>query len=241
MTNKTVALVAQKRDILGKKVKNLRLKGLIPAVVYGHGVAATPISVEAQALKKAYKEAGTSTLVDLSIGDDQPLKVLFHEPQMHYLHGEPIHADLYAVKMTEKIETAIPIHFVGVAPAVDELEGNFIANNDELTIRCLPGDLIPAVEVDISVLKTFDDQIRVADLKLPETIEVMDDPEDVVALVQAPISEEGLEAELAPEAGSAEAEAAAVEELAKEGEATAEGEASESSETKPVEHAESKE
>ncbi|HSX41973.1 MAG TPA: 50S ribosomal protein L25 [Candidatus Saccharimonadales bacterium] len=225
MTAKTVALKAEKRLVTGKKVKSLRTKGQLPAVVYGHGLDATSISIAAADFRKAYQEAGTSTLVDLQIGDDKPLKVLFHEPQQHHLLGTPLHVDLYAVKMTEKIETAIPIHFTGVAPAVDELEGNFIANKDELLIRCLPGDLIPSVELDISVLKTFDDQIRVSDIKVPETVEVMDDAEDVVALVQAPISEEELEAELAPEVGSAEAEAEAVAELGKEGEEPAEGEA----------------
>lgn len=225
MTAKTVALQAEKRAVIGKKVKNLRLKGLLPAVVYGHGLEATSISINAGDFRKAYHEAGTSTLVDLKIGDDKPVKVLFHEPQPHHLLGTPLHVDLYAVKMTEKIETAIPINFIGVSPAVDELEGNFIANRDELNIRCFPGDLIPSVEVDITNLKTFDDQIRVSDIKVPETVEIMDDAEDVVALVQAPISEAELEAELAPEVGSAEAEAAAVEELAKEGEEATDGEA----------------
>lgn len=223
MTTKQVLLAAASRTVLGKKVKTLRAKGQLPAVVYGSGLDSRPITVDARAFKKAYHEAGTSALVDLAIDNEQPIKVLFHQPQMHYLHGEPVHADLYAVKMSEKIETAIPIHFVGVAPAVDELEGNFIANKDELMIRCLPADLIPAVEVDITVLKTFDDQIRVSDIKVPETVEVMDEAEDVVALVQEPVSQEQLDAELAEEA--AEAEEAAVKELGDEGEEPAEGEA----------------
>ena len=150
--------------------------------------------------------------------------MLLHEPQEHYLHGGPVHADFYAVKMTEKIETAIPIHFTGTSAAVEELEGNLIINKDELEIRCLPADLIPAVEVDLSALATFDDSIRVSDIKVPETIEIMLDPAEVIATVAAPISEEELEAELATD--TTEAEAAAVEELGKE-EAPAEGEAAE--------------
>lgn len=229
MTAKTVALQAENRALTGKKVKSLRLKGQLPAVVYGHGLEATSLSIDSRAFRKAYLEAGTSTLVDLQIGQDKPIKVLFHEPQQHHLLGTPLHVDLYAVKMTEKIETAIPIHFTGVAPAVDELEGNFIANKDELMIRCLPGDLIPSVEVDIAVLATFDDQIHVSDIKVPETVEIMDDAEEVVALVQAPISEEALEAELAVE--TTEAEAAAVGELAGE---TAEGEEGEAGANPPA-------
>ena len=231
----TVVLAARARTQLGKKVKLIRLKGEIPGVVYGHGVQSTPIAVEKVALKKAYAKAGSGTLVDLSIGDQKPIKALFHEPQLHYLNGEPIHFDLIAVKMDEEIETTIPIVFVGVSPAVDELEGNFIANTDELTIRCLPANLIPNVEVDISVLKTFDDQIRVADLKIPETVKVTNDLEEVVALVSAPRSDEELEAELAEDKT---AEEAAVGALAEE--PAVEGEGGEATEGKPVESADDK-
>ncbi|MCR4278214.1 MAG: 50S ribosomal protein L25 [Candidatus Berkelbacteria bacterium] len=223
----SVALVARSRELTGKKVKNIRLKGEIPGVVYGHGLESTPITVERVALKKAYAKAGSGTLVDLTIGEQKPIKVLFHEPQVHYLNGEPIHFDLYAVKMDEEIETTIPIVFVGISPAVDELEGNFIANRDELTIKCLPGNLIPNVEVDISVLKTFDDSIKVSDIQVPETVQIQDEMEETVALVTAPRSEEELEAELAEDKAAEEAAVGALgeEAPAAEGEegATAEG------------------
>lgn len=218
---KVVQLHATTREIVGKKVKRYRLKGQLPAVLYGQGLESKPLLVDAKEFKKVFHEAGTSALVDLSVDDQQPIKILFHEPQLHYLHSEPIHADFYVVKMSEKIETAVPIHFIGTSIAVEELEGNFIANKDELQIRCLPADLIPSVEVDISVLKTFDDQIRVSDIKVPETVEILDEAEDVVALVAAPRSEEELEAELAEDKA---AEAAAVEELGGEKEEAAEGE-----------------
>ncbi len=209
----TVALAARSRELTGKKVKTIRAKGEIPGVVYGHGVASASIAIDQVALKKAYAQAGSGTLVDLTIGEQKPIKVLFHEPQFHYLTGEPIHFDLYAVKMDEEIETTIPIIFVGISPAVDELEGNFIANTDEIAIRCLPANLIPNVEVDISILKTFDDQIRVADLNIPAQVQVTNDPEEVVALVTAPRSDEELEAELAEDKA---AEVAAVGALAEE-------------------------
>ncbi len=223
---KTIQLQALTRTVIGKKVKKNRLRGQMPAVLYGHGVDSTPLFVDAKLYKKAFHDAGTSALVDLTIEDQKPIKVLFHEPQMHYLHGEPVHADFYAVKMSEKIETAVPINYTGVSAAVEEMEGNFITNKDELQIRCFPGDLIQTIEVDISGLATFDDQIKVSDVKVPETIELLDDPEEVIALVAAPITEEELEAELAEDTT---AEAEAVAELGAEapadGEEAAEGEA----------------
>lgn len=228
MTAKTIKLDATTRTILGKKVKQIRAKGLMPGVVYGHGRDATPISIDAKAFKKAFSEAGTSALIDLTIDEDKSIKVLLHEPQEHYLHGGPVHADFYAVKMTEKIETAIPINFIGTSAAVEELEGNLVISKDELNIRCLPADLIPSVDVDLSALATFDDSIRVSDIKLPETVEVMLEAEEVVASVSAPISEEELEAELADDSA---AEEAAVEELGKEEDE--EGQASEGEEKAP--------
>ncbi len=228
MVTKSINLNATTRDVLGKKVKRLRLRSLLPAVVYGHGVDSGNLTIDAKEFNKVFKEAGTSALVDLCIDDQKPIKVLLHEPQIHYLTGQPVHADLYAVKMTEKIETAIPINYVGIAPAVDELEGNFITSKDELNIKCFPGDLIPGVEVDISVLITFDDQIRVSDLNLPENIEVMDEVEDVICSVAAPISEEELEAELAEDVT---AEAAAVEELGADSEEATEGDPESQDET----------
>jgi len=217
-------LSAQKRQLIGKKVKKLRKKQLLPAVVYGSSRSPLAIALELTDFSKVYKDAGTSSLVDLSIDGDKPFKVLIHEPQTHYLTNQPIHVDLYAVKMTEKLETSIPLEFIGTSKAVEELEGNFISNKDEISVRCLPADLVSKIEVDISVLETFDDQIKVKDLSVPNGIEIMEDPDDVVALVSAPISEEELEAELAEDQT---AEAVAVEELNKEKEAIAEPEETE--------------
>lgn len=237
MTEK-INLTATTRTILGKKVKRSRERGLVPAVVYGHGMDSTPIFVNGREYKKVYQQAGTSALVDLSIDDKSPIKVLFHSPQYHHIHNEPIHADIFAVNMTEKIETSIPITFVGESAAVKELEGNFIANHNELEIRCLPTDLISNIEVDVSVLETFDNQIHAKDIKLPETIELKIDPEEVIALVTAPRSEEELEAELADDTT---AEEEAVEELSgtdeeaegEEGEEKAEGSDDKTGEEKP--------
>lgn len=227
MTEK-INLTATTRTILGKKVKRSRDRGLIPAIVYGHGISSTPIFVNSREYQKVYQQAGTSTLVDLAIDDKPPIKVLFHSPQYHHIHNEAIHADMFAVNMTEKIETSIPITFVGVSAAVKELEGNFISNKTEINIKCLPTDLISGVDVDISVLEDFDKQIHISDINVPDTIEITDDLEDVVALVTAPRSEEELEAELADDTT---AEEDAVEELAGKDE-EAEGEEGEKGEEK---------
>jgi large subunit ribosomal protein L25 len=189
---KTIELNAKKREVTGKKVKTLREKGSIPAVMYGSDAKPQNLEINTKEFNKIYQEAGTSSLVDLKV-DGTNTKVLIHEPQMDPVKDVPIHVDLYKVKMSEKITTAIPIEFIGESPAVKDLEGNLITSKDEIEVECLPGDLISEIKVDISALKTFDDMVYVKSLNLPSTIEVLDDPEDIIAQVTPPRSEEELE------------------------------------------------
>lgn len=221
----TLILSADIRTIQGKKVATLRRNGQTPVVLYGHGVAPTMLTVEAKPFRHIWKTAGSSQLVDLGITGKPAVKVLIHDIQEHPVSGEVVHADLYQVKMTEKLETEIPLKFVGNSPAVVDLEGNLITEKDSFEIRCLPGDLVPEFEVDISVLKTFDDVIKVADVKVPAAIEVLNDPEETVALVTAPRSEEELESELAEPVATAEAEAIEKMDAEAEAEKAAEAEA----------------
>ena len=125
--------------------------------------------------------------------------------------------------MTEKIRTEIPIKLEGDSKAVIELEGNLIQNRGALEIECLPADLIPEIVTDIESLKTFDDKILVSDLKVPENITVLNNPEDVVAQVTPPRSEEELE-ELEEKVEENVEEVEAIEEKPAEGEEAAVGE-----------------
>src|SRR3972149_1726481 len=166
-------LKAQKRTIIGKKTKSLRKQGSIPGVVYGHGIKSMPITINDKEFGKVYAKAGVSSLILLDIDGEQK-NVLIHHPQVHPVTDKPIHVDFYQVSLTEKIKTEIPIHIIGVCLAVKDLGGNLILNRDAINVECLPADLIPHVEVDISTLKTFDDIIHIKDLKIPATITVLE-------------------------------------------------------------------
>jgi len=176
----------------GEKAKSIRNDKKIPAVVYGSNFDNTLIAVDAIEFKKVFQDAGESALIKLKIDQDPEIKVLVHDSQLASVTGEILHIDFFKVNMKEKIKTAIPVKEVGESPAVVDLEGALINNRDEIEVECLPGDLIPEIEVDISVLQTFDDVIKVSDLKFPAGIEVLDDPEEVVFLIQPPRSDEEL-------------------------------------------------
>ncbi|MFA5076696.1 MAG: 50S ribosomal protein L25 [Patescibacteria group bacterium] len=193
---------AQQREIEGKKVQTLREQGKIPAVLYGHGLKNISLMVNYHEFEVALKEAGESTLVDLKIGDGQPIKVLIHDVQYDAVKHTLIHVDFYQVKMDEEITAVIHLVLVNEAPAIKELGGTLVKGLEEIHVKCLPADLVKEIKVDVSVLKAFEDMIRVKDLPIPKGMEVLADPDTVVAAAKEPMAEEPAPAaEVAPAEG----------------------------------------
>ncbi|MFA6082128.1 MAG: 50S ribosomal protein L25 [Patescibacteria group bacterium] len=216
----SLQLNADTRKITGKKVKSIRRDGLIPLVMYGKGLPTHHLQSNAKLFSKLFKESGTSSLVDIAIEDAKPIKALIKSVSLDPVSNEILHADLLQVNMKEKIRTEIPIEFVGDSSVVTEQDGKLVFNLDALEIECLPDDLVPNFEVNVSSLTEFDQAIHVSDIKIPDGMEILTDPELVIVVAQAPLTEAELEAELAePEKTEEEAVAEmAAEEPAAEGE-----------------------
>jgi len=194
-----IELGAQLRTVLGRKVRVLRRSGHIPAVLYGKGQEALSLQVLIKDFQKVYKEAGESTLVYVNI-DGREFPTIIHDVAKEPVKNNIIHADFYKVNLNEKIKAKVPVVFVGEAPAVKDLAGIFVRNINELEMEALPQNLPHELIIDISVLKNFGDRITIADLKpdLGNLAELTsDDNEATIATVQAPKSQEELEAELA--------------------------------------------
>lgn len=203
------------------KVKKIRKNKKIPAVIYGSDFESLAIAVDELEFNKVFEQAGESSLINLSIEGAKKEKVLVQDVQKDPVTLNVIHIDFYKVNMKEKIKTAIPIVEVGESPAIIDLEGTLVTNKDEVEVECLPADLIPEIEVDLSVLKTFDDTIHVSDLKVPAGIEILDDPDEVIFLIQPPRSDEELaelEEEVKEDVESVEVEGEDKEEDEEEGE-----------------------
>lgn len=196
---KQIELKTQKREVLGKKVKSLRREGLIPAVLYGHETDSVSLQVEERELSRVLAQAGGHRLIALKIGRSRkPQMALAREVQWDVIAGRPIHVDFYAVVMTEKITTEVPLVFVGEAPAADQLGAMVLQSLDEIEIECLPGDLIEAIEVDLSGLEEIDQAIYVGDLQVPPTVDILTDAEELVAKVTWAAAEEVEEEEVVP-------------------------------------------
>ncbi len=190
-------LKAKKRTILGKKVKKLRKKGIIPAVIYGHNIPSESIEIERKSFEKIFQEAGESTIIELIV-DKKPIKVLIHDVQRDPIKDDIIHVDFYQIKEKEKLTAEVELKFINEAPVVKEKGGILIYNLTKIKIECLPKDLIHQIEVDLSSLKEFNDLIRVKDLKIPHQIKVLHDLEDVVVSISAPKIEEEIKIEEKP-------------------------------------------
>ena len=108
---------------------------------------------------------------------------------MHPLTNRYTHADFFQVRMDEAIEATVPFAFVGVSPAVAELGGVLIKASDEVDVTALPADLPHTLEIDLGLLKTFDDVIKVGDIVLPKGVTIEGDADTVIALVEAPRTE----------------------------------------------------
>lgn len=222
-----IALAATRRDVFGKETKTLRRRGVIPAVLYGHGLPTQHLSIDAHAFERLYAQVGETSLFDVSIDGGAPVKVLVQDVHRDPVKDRVLHADLHQVSMTEAIEAEIPLVFIGESPAVKEHGGVLVKSLDQVKVRCLPGDLVPSIEVDIATLKTFDDAIHVRDLVLGRGLKVLGRADEVVATVAPPRSEE----ELKSLEEKVEADAAAVEVVGKKAEAADEATADESSAT----------
>ena len=159
--------------------------------MYGFGTEPTNLTIDRNAFVKVYAAAGSSTVVDLTVGDKM-LQVLIGEIQRNPLNDFVTHVDFRAVDPNQKIEAKIRLELVGEAPAVKTLGGTLLQSLEDLEVKSLPNALVSHIDVDVSALKTFDDVIRVSDIVIPEGIEVMTDSENAVASVQAPRSEEEL-------------------------------------------------
>ena len=183
-----LTLKAEKRAEGGASAPQLRRAGSIPAVVYGAHHTAMPISIEARAFEKVLREAGEATIVSLT-GIGASLPTLIREVDLDPMTHLPRHVDFYAVTKGEKVEVAIPIVFVGSSPAVEE-GANLVKVLHEIDVEADPMNLPHDLEVDLSVLVSIDDQIHAKDVKLPSGVDLVTDPEEVVALVQEVVAEE---------------------------------------------------
>ena len=187
-------LIAKTREELGRKSHLVRKSGSIPAILYGYETNPKPLSVDSRVFEKALKEAGESSIVTLTVEGDKTYNVLIQDVALDPISDNPIHVDFYAVRMDKPIEATVVLSFVGESEAVRALGGVLVRVIQEVEVRALPKDLPHEIEVSIKSLHTFGTQILIKDVLAPTGVEILVGDDQVVALVEAPRTEEELAA-----------------------------------------------
>jgi large subunit ribosomal protein L25 len=184
-------LKAQPRQIMGKKTNQLRRTGQIPAVLYGHGIESQAIGVNSKEFKKTLSEAGETTIIGLDLSGKKH-SVLIRDLSKNLLTGDVTHIDFYEVRMDEKIKTKIPLVFIGESLAVKSEGGVLVHALQELEVEAFPQDLPKDIKVDISALRALNDRIKVEDLKLSDSVKIINGLEETIVLAAPPRSESEL-------------------------------------------------
>lgn len=206
------ALTVTLRESAGKGVaRKLRAAGIIPGVCYARATDPVAIQLDPTHLERllSNSDAGMNTIFELKVEgggafDGKP--VLIKELQRDPVYGRPLHADFYAVDLTQTIHVSVPLHLVGTAIGVEMSGGILDHALRELELECLPGSIPDEINLDVSALDVGD-SLHVRDVALPEGVNLLSDVDLSVVSVVAPAVEEV--APVVEEAEGEEGEAAA--------------------------------
>lgn len=187
---KTVPIKGIRREKLGTRATHrLRKQGYIPAIVYGHKQESIPVAIHLHEFEHLMHQG--AHLFELDIEGHKETVLLKHI-QYNYLGTEPIHVDLTRVDLTERVSVMVPIVLRGTAKGVKE--GGILQQMlTDIEIECFVADIPDAIKVDISELEKGS-SLHAKDIKLPENIKLITDPEAVVAIITEPVEEEIAEA-----------------------------------------------
>ncbi len=181
-------LQAKLREVRGDKSRTVQE---LPAVIYGAEKDSQALSLSTSEFVKLYEAAGESSLIDLAVDGKEDGKVLVQEVQLDPLSGRIMHVDLRRINMNKPMTATVELHFIGESPAVKASGGTLVRTLEEVEVECLPKDLVSHLDIDLSVLATFDDVVKVKDLRLPEGIQITSpNAEDLVVKATPALTEE---------------------------------------------------
>ncbi|HUE99044.1 MAG TPA: 50S ribosomal protein L25 [Anaerolineales bacterium] len=209
-----VVIKAEKRGVIGKQVKALRRAGKLPAVIYGRHTEPINVSLDAHGASLVLGKLTSSSLVTIVL-DGTEYPTLVREKQRDYIKNRLLHVDFLAVSLTESLRATVAVNLVGVSAAVKDFNAVLVKNLESLEVECLPVDLPEGIDVDISVLARPGDGVRVREVMVSDKVQILNDPDTMVAVATFPKVEEEAAAVPGVE-GIAPADAEAEPELAVE-------------------------
>src|SRR5256885_12081272 len=176
-------LEAQPRDPGTKNdARRVRRQGKIPAVVYGAGKQAMPVSVDPRQVSRIlHSETGHNTVFDLAL-DGERSKAMIVDWQYEPIKGSLLHIDLKRIAMDQKLRVNVPIELVGEPAGVKQQGGLLEQIIREVEVECLPADIPNVIELSVADL-VFGVVLRVTDLPKSDKIRYLTDEDQPVAHV----------------------------------------------------------
>lgn len=217
---RTIELEVESRTVTGKNAcRRLRASGRIPGNVYGLDRPPFKVAANPKRIDELMRQgSGVNTVFKLALsGENKSREAMIKELQRDPVSGLPVHIDFVRVDPTRKIQINVPIKLVGTPEGVKNEGGVIDFVQREVQAECLPHNIPDYFEVDISALH-INQNVSVKDLQVGEDVKMLEDEDQIVAVVSAPrVEEEPAEAEEDLEAAEAEAEGEADAEDAKKG------------------------
>jgi large subunit ribosomal protein L25 len=183
--NKSTSLHVASREPSGsRQARRLRREGQVPGVVYGGGQDPVSFQVQGRELRLALANAGA--VLDLEVEGSGATPVVVKELDRHPVSGETLHIDLLRVRLDEKIQATVILELVGTDDAPGVKEGGVLELvTRELTIEALPNDIPDGLQHDVSAM-VIGDTLTLDAITAPSGVELVDDPETVIATLTPP-------------------------------------------------------
>jgi large subunit ribosomal protein L25 len=184
-----ILLNAVRRTVTGKQVGALRRQGKLPGVLYGHNFPSTPVEMDLREATLGLTGQSSSRIITIGL-EGVEHATLVREKQRDFIRGTLKHVDFLVISLTEKIRTKVAILVHGISPAVKDLNGLIVNGLSELEVECLPTVLPDHIDVDLSGLAAIGDSIHVRDIVMDDNITILQNPDDMIAIVTTQKAEE---------------------------------------------------
>lgn len=209
MTTEAIKLELEPRELLGKKVKQLRRAGIIPVHLYGPDSDSRPLQCQSQKLIQVLSLAGGNTPISVSVQGESGSQLAFaREIQWEPMRDTILHVDFLLADVNRPVTAQVPIVLTGESPGARSVGGSIVHQLHQLDVQALPLEMPGQIEIDLEVLAEVDDVIRVTDIVLPSNVTVLTDVEELVARIELPRAEVEEEVEVEGEEEAEEGEEA---------------------------------
>ena len=186
MTTEAIKLELEPRAVTGKKVKQLRREGIVPAHLYGPGLESRPLQGDEKLLLRALQRAGSANPITLSVRGEAGERLTFaREIQWSPVREQLLHVDFLAVSVNRPVAAQVPVTLSGESPGAQRTGGAVAQVMYQLEVEALPLEIPNEIAIDLSELTDSNAVVRAADIALPAGVTLLTDPEAMVARVDA--------------------------------------------------------